>query len=98
MQCVGTAASLRCVATVLKRHNPKIKIIAVEPGESAVLLGGEPGLHKIEDVGIGYTSPLWESNLVDEIIAVTTDEAKAMTSVWVVRKVFLREHLLVQMS
>jgi cysteine synthase A len=78
VQSVGTAASLRGVATVLKRFNPKLKIIAVEPGESAVLLGGQPGPHKIEGVGIGYTPPLWEPNLVDEIIAVNTDEAKAM--------------------
>ena len=76
---LGTAASLRGVATVLKRHNPKIKIIVVEPGESAVLLGGEPGPHKIEGVGIGYTPPLWESSRVDEIIPVTTDDTKAMT-------------------
>lgn len=79
VQSVGTAASLRGVATVLKRRNPKIKIVAVEPGESAVLLGGQPGPHKIEGVGIGYTPPLWDPNLVDEIIAVKTDEAKVMT-------------------
>lgn len=78
VQSVGTAASLRGVATILKRHNPNLKIIAVEPGESAVLLGGQPGPHKIEGVGIGYTPPLWEPNLVDDIIAVKTDEAKAM--------------------
>ncbi|MCG3118955.1 MAG: Cysteine synthase [bacterium] len=76
---VGTAASVRGVATVLKRHHPRIKIIAVEPSESAVLLGGQPGPHKIEGVGIGYTPPLWEPSLVDEIIAVKTDDAKAMT-------------------
>lgn len=79
VQSVGTAASSRGVATVLKRHNPKIKVIVVEPGESAVLSGGAPGPHKIEGVGIGYTPPLWDANLVDEIIAVGTDEAKAMT-------------------
>jgi cysteine synthase A len=79
VQCVGTAASSRGVATVLKRHNPKIKIIAVEPGESAVLSGGQAGPHKIEGVGIGYTPPLWDPNLVDEIIAVKTEDAKAMT-------------------
>ena len=42
-------------------------------------MGGQPGPHKIEGVGIGYTPPLWESSLVDEIIAVTTDDAKAMS-------------------
>ncbi|MBN1163724.1 MAG: cysteine synthase family protein [Candidatus Krumholzibacteriota bacterium] len=78
IQCVGTAASARGVATVLKRHNPRVRIIAVEPGESAVLSGGQAGSHKIEGVGIGYTPPLWDPRLVDEIIAVKTDDAKAM--------------------
>jgi len=79
VQCVGTAASSRGVATVLKRYNPKMKIIVVEPGESAVLCGGQAGPHKIEGVGIGYTPPLWDPSLVDETIAVKTDDAKAMT-------------------
>lgn len=78
VQCVGTAASLRGVATVLKRYNPGIRIIAVEPDESAVLSGGQAGPHKIEGVGIGYTPPLWDADLVDEIIAVNTADAKAM--------------------
>ena len=76
---VGTGASSRGVATVLKRHNPAIKIVVVEPAESAVLSGGQPGPHKIEGVGIGYTPPLWEPSLVDEIIPVKTDDAKEMT-------------------
>lgn len=76
---VGTAASLRGVATVLKRHHPKIRIVAVEPAESAVLLGGPPGPHKIEGVGIGYVPPLWDPGVVDEIIAVKTEDAKEMT-------------------
>jgi len=79
VQCVGTGASSRGVATVLKRYNPRIEIIAVEPGESAVLSGGQSGPHKIEGVGIGYTPPLWEPTLVDQIIAVQTEEAKTMT-------------------
>jgi len=79
VHCVGTAASSRGVATVLKRHRPGVHIAVVEPGESAVLLGGQPGPHKIEGVGIGYTPPLWEPSVVDEIIAVATDDAKAMT-------------------
>jgi len=78
VQCVGTAASLRGTATILKRLNPGIQIMAVEPGESAVLSGGRPGPHKIEGVGIGYTPPLWDPGLVDEIMAVQTNEAKAM--------------------
>ena len=78
VQSVGTAASLRGTAAVLKRYHPRIKIIAVEPGESPVLSGGQPGPHKIEGVGIGYTPPLWDPSLVDEIVAVKTDDAKAM--------------------
>jgi len=78
VQCVGTAASSRGVATVLKRYNPKLKIVVVEPSESAVLSGGQAGPHKIEGVGIGYTPPLWDPSLVDEIIPVSTEDAKAM--------------------
>jgi cysteine synthase A len=79
VHCVGTAASSRGVATVLKRYQPGIRIVVVEPAESSVLLGGQPGPHKIEGVGIGYTPPLWEPALVDEILPVATDEAKEMT-------------------
>jgi cysteine synthase A len=75
---VGTAASLRGVATALKRHTPRVRIVAAEPAESSVLLGGRPGPHKIEGVGIGYTPPLWDATLVDEIVAVKTEDAKAM--------------------
>jgi len=78
VHCVGTAASARGIATVLKRHNPKIRIVAIEPAEAAVLAGGEAGPHKIEGVGIGYTPPLWDPSLVDELVAVKTAEAKAM--------------------
>jgi len=78
VHCVGTAASLRGVATVLKRHKPSIKIVAVEPAESSVLRGGQPGPHKIEGVGIGFTPPLWDPILVDDILPVKTDDAKNM--------------------
>jgi len=78
VQCVGTGASSRGVATVLKRYKPGVRLIAVEPYESSVLLGGQAGPHKIEGVGIGYTPPLWEPDLVDEIVAVKTEDAKAM--------------------
>jgi cysteine synthase A len=75
---VGTGASLRGVATALKARKPEVRIVAVEPAESAVLRGGTPGRHKIEGIGIGYTPPLWEPGLVDEIVAVGTAEAKHM--------------------
>jgi cysteine synthase A len=76
---VGTGASSRGIATVLKRYDPGVRIGVVEPAESAVLGGGEPGPHKIEGVGIGYTPPLWEPALVDEIVPVSTEDAKEMT-------------------
>jgi cysteine synthase A len=75
---VGTAASSRGVATVLKRHRPGVQVAVVEPAESPVLLGGPPGAHKIEGIGIGYAPPLWEPSLVDEILPIPTDDAKAM--------------------
>lgn len=78
VQSVGTAASLNGVATVLKRHNPAIKIYAVEPAESPVLSGGQPGAHDIEGIGIGYTPPLWNPDLVDDVLSVKTSDAKDM--------------------
>jgi len=78
VQSIGTAASLRGVAAVLRRHNPEVRIVAVEPGESAVLSGGQAGAHKIEGIGIGYAPPLWDSSLVDEIVPVPTADAEAM--------------------
>jgi cysteine synthase A len=78
VQSVGTSASLRGVATVLRDRNPATKIIAVEPGESAVLSGGQPGAHRIEGIGIGYAPPLWDASLVDEIVPVPTADAQAM--------------------
>jgi cysteine synthase len=78
VHCVGSAASLRGTATALKRYRPQVVIVAVEPAESSVLLGGTPGPHKIEGVGIGYVPPLWDAALVDEIQAVGTEEAKEM--------------------
>ena len=78
VHCVGTAASLRGVASVLKQHRPAIRVIAVEPAESAVLSGGAAGPHKIEGVGIGYTPPLWDPAVVDEVVAVKTADAMAV--------------------
>ncbi|MFN7972625.1 MAG: cysteine synthase family protein [Acidobacteriota bacterium] len=78
VHCVGTGASSRGVAMVLKQHRPGVKMVVVEPAESAVLSGGQPGPHKIEGVGIGYVPPLFDRTLADEIVAVATDDAKAM--------------------
>ena len=78
VHCVGTGASSRGVASMLKRSRPAIQVAAVEPAESSVLLGGEPGPHKIEGVGIGYPPPLWDPSLIDMVVPVGTDDAKAM--------------------
>ena len=75
---VGTAASLRGVATVLKRHKPAVRIVAVEPAESSVLRGGQPGPHSIEGVGVGFVPPLWDPAIVDEILPVSTEDAEDM--------------------
>jgi len=75
---VGTAATIRGVSRVLKGHRPEVEIVVVEPAESAVLSGGQPGPHKIEGVGIGYTPPLWQPSAVDAIVPIATADAKAM--------------------
>ncbi len=76
---VGTAASSRGVATILKQRKPGLRIACVEPAESPVLSGGQPGPHKIEGVGVGFIPPLWEPSLVDEILPIATEDAKEMT-------------------
>ncbi|HEY6931544.1 MAG TPA: cysteine synthase family protein [Thermoanaerobaculia bacterium] len=78
VHCAGTAASSRGVATMLKRHKPSVRVVVVEPGESQVLSGRAPGPHGIEGVGVGFTPPLWEPSLVDEIFPVASEEAKEM--------------------
>lgn len=55
-----------------------MRIVAVEPAESAVLSGGAPGAHKIEGVGPGFVPPIWRPGLADEIVQVSTAEAKDM--------------------
>jgi cysteine synthase A len=75
---VGSAHSIHGVTKVLWQHNPKVHIAAVEPSESAVLSGHPSGSHRIEGIGIGFIPPLWDPRLVNEIMEVSTDEAKAM--------------------
>ena len=78
VQAVGTAQSIHGVTKALWKHNKDLLIVAVEPAESAVLSGKPTGSHKIEGIGIGYVPPLWNPKLVNEIITVSTEEAKAM--------------------
>jgi cysteine synthase A len=78
VQSVGTSASLRGTSTVLRRYNPGLRVVAVEPSESAVLSGGQPGAHLIEGVGIGYAPPMWDAGLADEVVAISTTDAEDM--------------------
>ena len=78
VQCAGTAASSRGVATVLKRRKPGVRLVVVEPAESAVLSGGQAGAHGIEGIGIGRVPPLWDPSLVDAIEPVRTRDAEEM--------------------
>jgi cysteine synthase A len=78
VQSVGTAASIRGIGEALRRHNEKIRIVAVEPSESAVLSGGRPGSHKIDGIGAGFVVPLWREEIADRIEQVSTAEATAM--------------------
>jgi cysteine synthase A len=78
VHAAGTGASSRGVATILKKHNPRAKLIIVEPAESPVLSGGQPGAHTIEGIGIGIVPPLFQPSLVDGIEPVSSADAKAM--------------------
>ena len=78
VQSVGSAGSLRGTSERLRRHHRRIRIVAVEPSESAVLSGGRPGAHKIDGVGAGFVVPLWQAGLADAIEPVSTEEASAM--------------------
>ena len=79
VQAVGTAHSIHGATKALWKHDRSIHVAAVEPAESAVLSGEPTGSHKIEGVGIGFIPPLWEPDLVNEILKVKTEDAKEMT-------------------
>ena len=78
VHAVSTVHSLHGVTKSLWKHNEQIKIYAVEPAESAVLSGRPSGAHKIEGIGIGFIPPLWQPQLVNEILTVSTEEAMEM--------------------
>lgn len=78
VHAVSTAHSIHGVTKVLWERNPRIHITAVEPAESAVLSGSSSGAHKIEGIGIGFIPPLWQPEMVNEILTVSTSEAEAM--------------------
>ena len=90
---VGTGGTVTGVGSALKEHNPNLKVVAVEPKDSPVLSGGQPGPHKIQGIGAGFVPKVYRSDVVDEIIPVDNDDAFA-TSRFVAKK----EGLLVGIS
>jgi cysteine synthase len=78
VHAVSTAHSIHGTSHALREHDENVLIVAVEPEESAVLSGRPSGSHKIEGIGIGFIPPLWKPDKVDEILTVTTSDAKDM--------------------
>jgi len=72
---VGTGGTITGVGTILKDHNPDIRVIAVEPETSAVLSGNPPGKHTIQGIGAGFIPHILNTEIYDEVITVTDDEA-----------------------
>lgn len=72
---VGTGGTITGVGEVLKQHNPDVKIIAVEPNDSAVLSGHKPGPHKLQGIGAGFVPPVLNTGVYDEIFRVKNDDA-----------------------
>ena len=75
---VGTGGTITGVGRKLKEYNPNIKIVAVEPSDSAVLSGENSGPHKIQGIGAGFVPKIYDSSVVDEIIKVKNEDAYTM--------------------
>ena len=72
---VGTGGTITGIGSYLKSKNPDIKVVAVEPDDSPVLSGGQPGPHKLQGIGAGFVPSILDTAIYDEIITVTTQEA-----------------------
>ncbi len=90
---VGTGGTVSGVGAALKRHNPNVEVIAVEPASSPVLSGGNPGPHKIQGIGAGFQPDTYNPKAVDRIIQVSDDDA-----IRTGRELSLKEGLLVGIS
>ena len=75
MAGVGTGGTITGCARVLRNRNKDLQVIAVEPAASPVLSGGAAGPHRIQGIGAGFVPPVLEQELIDEVIAVTDEEA-----------------------
>jgi cysteine synthase A len=90
---VGTGGTVSGVGEALKAHNPNVKVVAVEPAESAVLSGNAPGAHKIQGIGAGFEPKNFKRDFVDEILPVSSNDAIATA-----RRLAKEEGLLVGIS
>jgi len=75
VSAVGTGGTLTGCGEVLKARNPNLRVVAVEPQDSAVLSGGKPGRHKIQGIGAGFVPEVLKTELIDEILRVSNDDA-----------------------
>jgi cysteine synthase A len=76
---VGTGGTISGAGAYLKEQDPEIRVVAVEPADSPVLSGGNPGPHLIEGIGAGFVPSIYDGDIVDEVIQVTNDDAMAAT-------------------
>ncbi len=90
---VGTGGTVTGVGEVLKKYNPAVKIIAVEPSDSPVISGGKPGPHKIQGIGAGFVPEVLNKEVLDEIIQVKNEDAFEMA-----RRIAQEEGILVGIS
>jgi cysteine synthase A len=77
---VGTGGTITGIAEVIKPKKPSFKAIAVEPSESPVLSGGQPGPHRIQGIGAGFVPAVLRVDLIDEIIQVNADQSEEMAA------------------